>query len=172
VKKLFLPFLMIICFVGESIFVDLWLKSGAFNEYIFVPRFVAIIVVFISICVARFQGILYGLIFGFLYDAVYTEILGVYTFSFAILAYLSSKVMGIFYNNTLVASFLSLLMVAILEFYVYGIYKIIGEANMLFDTFMYNRFVPTVLINLIFTILFSYPLKKYLMNIANLERGT
>ena len=169
-KKLFLPFLVVALFVSEGIFADLWLKSGEYKEYVFVPRFVLITIVFISIYVTRFHGVMYGFIFGVLYDIVYTEVLGVYTFAFALVAYITSKAIKIFHNNTFVASFLSLVMITILEFYVYGIYIIIGEINMSLDTFAYKRLVPTLLLNISFNIVFSYPLKKRLTKIAGLGR--
>ncbi len=38
-KKWALPFLAVLCFVSESIFVDLWPKNELYMHYFFVPRF-------------------------------------------------------------------------------------------------------------------------------------
>jgi rod shape-determining protein MreD len=169
-KKWILPFLVTLFFVCESIFIDLWPKNEFYREYIFAPRFLLIMIVFITVFVTRWYGIIYGFIFGLLYDVVYTEILGIYMYSFALLAYLVSKAMGIFHNNVFTVSLLSVVVVAILELYVYGIYLLIGKTAMSFETFFYNRLFPTILLNMIFVILFSFPLKRLLSKFAVYER--
>jgi rod shape-determining protein MreD len=170
VKKIVLPFLVILFFVSESVFVELWPKNEFYQEYFFVPRFLLIMIVFVTVYVTRFHGIIYGFIFGLLYDVVYTEILGVYMFSFALMAYLASKTMKVFHNNVLVTSFLSIVAVSIVEFYVYGIYLLIGKTDMPFEVFLSNRLLPTIFLNTIFVILFSYPLKQQLTKLAVHER--
>ncbi|HZG60690.1 MAG TPA: rod shape-determining protein MreD [Anoxybacillus sp.] len=169
-KKLVLPFLVVLFFVSESIVVDLWPKNEFYEKYIFVPRFLLITIVFITVYVTRFYGIVYGFVFGLLYDVFYTEILGVYMFIFALIAYLTSKAMRVFYNNVLVTSFLSIVAVSMVEFYVYGIYLLIGKTDMPFEIFLYNRLLPTIFLNTIFVILVSYPLTQQLIKLPIRER--
>jgi rod shape-determining protein MreD len=170
VKKLFLPFLAIIFFVSESIFVDIWPKHELYQHYVFVPRFLLILIIFITVYVTQTHGMVYGFIFGMLYDVVYTEILGVYMFSFTLIAYIMAKAMKVFHNHLFVTCFLSMIAVAVLEFYVYGIQLLIGKTDMPFDMFYSHRLLPTVLLNVIFILLFSYPLKQRLLKIERHDR--
>lgn len=169
-KKLFLPFLSILFFVSESMVVDLWPKNDWYEDHLFAPRFLFIFLMFMTVYVAQNYGVAYGLIFGLLYDVVYTEILGVYMFSFAVMAYVMAKAMKVFHNHLAVICFLSMLAVAVLELYVYGIQLLIGKTDMPLELFYSDRLVPTLLLNAAFLALFSYPLKQRLLKIERYER--
>ncbi|KXG11470.1 Rod shape-determining protein MreD [Anoxybacillus sp. P3H1B] len=169
-KKLFLPFLAIVIFMSESILVDLWPKNAWYQDYLFAPRFLFVFILLITVYVTRTYGMIYGFIFGLLYDVVYTEILGVYAFAFTLMAYVMEKAMKIFHNHLAVTCFLSMLAIMMLEFYVYGIQLLIGETDMPIDQFNSHRLLPTLLINVIFLFLFSYPLKQWLLKFGRDER--
>jgi rod shape-determining protein MreD len=170
VKKWALPFLAVVCFVSESIFVDLWPKNHLYIDYFFVPRFFLIFIVFTAIYIGRTRAMIYGLIFGVLYDCAYTELLGVYAFAFPLIAYIVAKAMKVFHQHWLIACFLGLFSIAILELYVYGIQLLIGRTNMPFQAFCFRRLWPTLLLNAVFLVLLSYPLKQRLVKIKRLER--
>ncbi|MBA2873654.1 rod shape-determining protein MreD [Thermaerobacillus caldiproteolyticus] len=169
-KKLFLPFLATVFFMSESIFIDLWPKDELYQQYVFVPRFLLIFLIFLTVYVTQTHGMVYGLIFGMLYDIVYTEVLGIYMFSFTLIAYMMAKAMKIFHNHLFITCFLSMMAVSVLEFYVYGIQLLIGKTNMSFHDFYSHRLLPTLVLNVIFIILCSYPLKQWLVKIGRRER--
>ncbi|GMB07475.1 rod shape-determining protein MreD [Thermolongibacillus altinsuensis] len=161
-KKFFLPFLVTMVFLFESVFVELFSEKW-FQSYLFVPRFLLVVLVFVTIFVGQTDGMMYGFLFGFLYDIVYTEILGVYAFIFTIVAYLTAKAMKIFHTNSFTASFLALTAIVFVEFYVYGIQLIVGGTTMTFSAFLNDRLFPTVFVHTILVLLFAYPLKQKLL---------
>ncbi|SFA38794.1 rod shape-determining protein MreD [Parageobacillus thermantarcticus] len=169
-KKWALPFLAVVCFVSESIFVDLWPKNELYMHYFFAPRFFLVFLVFTAIYIGQTRAMVYGLIFGVLYDCVYTELLGVYAFAFPLIAYIVAKAMKVLHPHWLIACFLSLFSIAILELYVYGIQLLIGRTNMPFQMFCLQRLSPTLLLNVVFLVLLSYPLKQQLVKIKRLEQ--
>ncbi len=56
-----------------------------------VPHFLLLALIFMSAYINQKHAVIYGLIFGFLYDINYTGVLGVYMFGFAGLCYLAAK---------------------------------------------------------------------------------
>lgn len=112
---------------------------------------------------------LFGLIFGFLHDVVYIEVIGIYLFSYAFLAYLVSKAMKVLHKHVLIVIFLSTLAIAILEFYVYGINYAIGATDMSLYDFTTNRLLTTLGLNFIFALLFIFPLKSFLTKLKKAE---
>lgn len=168
-RKLFLPFLAVVFFVSESLFIELWPKHIWYEQYVFVPRFLLIFVLFVTIYATRTYGMAYGVIFGGLYDIVYTEMLGVYMFAFPLIAYIAAKAMKWVHNYLLVACFLSIGFITVLELYVYGIQLLTGKTAMPFEQFYSYRLLPTLLVNALFLLLFSYPLKQRLIKMY--ERG-
>lgn len=166
-KGFYLPVILVILFISESIFTDLFPSELFSIERIFVPHFLFCVIIFISIYVNQKYGMIYGAIFGLLFDIVYTEIIGVYMFSYALLAYLVAKAIKVVHSNILVSSILTLLAIAVLEFFVYGVNILIGNAQSVnLQVFLYNRLFPTLVLNSVFVILLSYPLKRSLQKIA------
>ncbi|HEY4550096.1 MAG TPA: rod shape-determining protein MreD, partial [Bacillus sp. (in: firmicutes)] len=132
------------------------------SSSIFVPHFLMVAIIFVTVYISQKHGIMYGFIFGILFDIVYTEIIGIYLFMFPLVAYITSWIMRILQTNIILVSFVAILGVGFLELGVYEMNFLIGRTDMIFASFMDIRLVPTLILNLIFIILVSYPLRKYL----------
>jgi rod shape-determining protein MreD len=160
-KRYFLPLLFIILFVSEGMFASMFPVSLVGKDTILVPHFLFIGILFMSAYYNQMQAFYYGLIFGFLFDLVYTEVLGVYVFVFPISAFLFAKAMKVLHSNLVIVSLLSLITINILEYYVYGFTLLIGKTQMAATPFLLNRLFPSLLLNAIFLVLFSALLRKY-----------
>jgi rod shape-determining protein MreD len=162
VRKAFLPIIISLCFLFESVFVELLPAELFKSSSIFVPHFLMVAIIFVTVYISQKHGIMYGFIFGILFDIVYTEIIGIYLFMFPLVAYITSWIMRILQTNIILVSFVAILGVGFLELGVYEMNFLIGRTDMIFASFMDIRLVPTLILNLIFIILVSYPLRKYL----------
>jgi rod shape-determining protein MreD len=169
VKKLILPLLLTFLFVLESVFVDL-LPSTLFNvDRLFIPHFVMITLIFIVVYYNHLLGLIYAIVFGLFFDIVYTEIIGVYMFAYPIISYVLTKAVKVLQTNIFIISFLSIVGVALLEFYVYGVNLIIGFTDMNITSFLNNRLFSTLVINSVFVIIICYPFKRLLQRISVTE---
>ncbi|MBE4908141.1 rod shape-determining protein MreD [Bacillus luteolus] len=168
-KKLILPLLLTILFVLESVFVDL-LPSTLFNvDRLFIPHFVMIALVFIVVYYNHLLGLVYAIIFGLLFDMVYTEIIGVYMFAYPIISYVLTKAVKILQTNIFIISVISIVGVALLEFYVYAVNLIIGFTNMNISLFISDRLFSTLVLNSVFVIIVCYPFKRLLVRLSVTE---
>lgn len=168
-KKLYIPICLALLFVFESLFSNLF-SEGFFNsDYLFVPRFLIIFFVFFVVYGNRRSVIVYGAIVGLIFDITYTEILGIYLFVFPVIIYLVSKAMKVLQNNIFMVSLISLVTVVLLEFIMYGVNYILGFANETLQEFMMIRLLPTLLLNLVFIIIFAYPFKQLFVKYATDE---
>ena len=159
-KKFILPLLFIFLFVFESIFIEFLPLKMFGNEVILVPRFLMVAILFFTIFGDVKQGIFTGFIIGFLFDVVYTGILGIYLVLFPAIAFLVSKIMKALQANVVILTFVSALAIALLEFAVYQMNIFIKITNMEFLMFVEKRLLPTLILNLILTIIIGYPLKR------------
>ncbi|MFJ7679137.1 rod shape-determining protein MreD [Peribacillus sp. NPDC097264] len=159
-KHFILSFVALLFFVFESIFAQLFAGDVFGSNNILVPRFMIIFVFFLTMYGSRKLGMLYGAILGLTYDVVYTEILGIYMFLLPFLAYLISKSMKILQNNILINCLMALVFTAIVECVSYQMNHILTFADMGFGEFVDRRFIPTLILNLIFIIISCYPLKR------------
>lgn len=164
-RRFILPFLIFFIFISESIFAHLVHVPFALEDQLYIPRFLLIAVVFVTVYLTRTQGILFGIVFGLLHDIVYIEVIGIYLITYGILAYLISKALKVLHRNALIVLFLTILSIAVLEFYVYGINYLIGTTKMSLYNFTTLRLLPTLALNSIVAILLIYPMKKFLTKI-------
>jgi len=168
-RRFILPFLVLFAFISESSFAHLVHFPFLGEDYLYIPRFVLIFVIFITVYLNRTQGMLFGLIFGLLQDVVYVEVIGIYLFAYGFLAYLISKAMKVLHGQLFIVIFLSTLAVAVLEFYVYGINYVIGTTNMPLYQFTTKRLLTTLGLNMIVALLFVFPLKSFLTKLKIAE---
>ena len=159
-KHFILSLVALLFFVFESIFAQLFAGDVFGSNNILVPRFMMIFVFFLTMYGSRKMGMLYGAILGLTYDVVYTEILGIYMFLLPFLAYLISKSMKILQNNILITCLMALVFTALVEGVSYQMNHILTFADMGFGEFTERRFIPTLILNLIFIIISCYPLKR------------
>ncbi len=158
-KKLLLPFIALLFFYSESIFVSLAHGETLLQNRIIVPHFLLMYLLFLAVYYQHRTALLLGFIFGFLYDMYYTEINGIYLVLFPFLILLTVRLMKIFYNNLFVFGVIVIINMAIIEFLVYQINIIIQRTELSLIQFMDWRLWPTLVLNIAFYIIVSFPLK-------------
>lgn len=172
-KRFLLAFIIFFAFLFESIFVELVPVERFGIDRIFVPRFMIVLIMLISFFYNRNKAVLYAVIFGLLFDIIYTDIIGVYMFSFPIIVYVISYSMKVLHTNLLVVFFVVLIGITLLEGVVYGIYYLVNVAQLDWTRFIFDRLFPTLVLNGVFLIIVYYPMKKFLLGlekIANKEK--
>lgn len=159
-RKVLIGCIISFMFILESVFLELLPTDPFGKNWIFVPYFLLITILFFSIYGNRNVGVIYGFVFGLLFDIVYTEILGVYFFAFPFIIYIFNKLMKIFHSNIVVVSVMSLLAVVALEMIVYQVIKVINLTTIDFTSFLHLRLLPSLGLNLIFIVIVAYPYKR------------
>lgn len=168
-RRFILPFLVFFTFISESTFAQLIHIPFANENQLYIPHFTLIVVIFVTVYLNRTQGMLFGIVFGLLHDVVYIEVIGIYLFVYAFLAYLISKALIVLHRNVLIVLFLAILAIALMEFYVYGMNYLIGTTKMSLYHFTTLRLLPTLALNAVVAILIIYPLKTFLSKIKREE---
>lgn len=170
-RTFLLPVLFTACFIFESIFLELTPAKYFHHANIFVPHLLMIALIFLTIYGNRNYGIIYGFIFGLLFDVIYVEIIGIYMVVFPIVCYLISKIMKVLQTNLLIVTMVTLLGIALLEVSVYYMSFLIHRTSMDISTFLNDRLLVTVILNLVLTIIFAYPLKRHFEKLADQLRN-
>ncbi|TYR82268.1 rod shape-determining protein MreD [Priestia megaterium] len=165
-KRFLLPFLILVIFMFESIFVNFFAMQPSLRDWLLSPRFVVVALVFMTVYLKPKQAMLYGVIFGFLYDIAFTDVLGIYGLGLPAVCYIVSKLIKVVESNLLVVIFMCLLAVAIIEFYVYGINSIIHVSDMTIGRFLQERFYATIILNAVFALIFALPLQKCFQHLS------
>ncbi|MEH7100333.1 rod shape-determining protein MreD [Bacillus velezensis] len=164
-KRFLLPLIMILVFCAESIYTDLVRFPFVSVEQQVVPHFLLLALIFMSAYINQKHAVIYGLIFGFLYDINYTGVLGVYMFGFAGLCYLAAKAFKVLQTNALMVILVAVLSVCVLEFYVYGIQTLVRSGTMTFNDFVIQRFLPTALLNIAGAVILVLPFRLFYISL-------
>ncbi|EKN65853.1 rod shape-determining protein MreD [Neobacillus bataviensis LMG 21833] len=159
-RKFLLPLLFVFLFILESLFVQLVPADLFGHNRIIVPHFLFTGLLFLTIYVGKKQGLIYGAIFGLLFDVVYIEIIGIYLFLYPFICYLVSKIMHIMQTNIVIAFLVSIFGIALLEVGVYEMDHLIHVTTLDFMSFIHLRFYPTLILNAIFIVIVGYPFKR------------
>ncbi len=158
--RFILSLILFFLFVLEGSFFQVFAPELFGMEIDLVPRFIVVIIVIIGIYYGRPTAILYGICFGLLYDAVYTEILGVYMFTFGLVGYIFSLEYRAIQNSYFYNLLICLLAVVCVEYFTYGFLYLFEVTTMSHVQFFSERLLSTVGLNLIFTLIVLYPMQK------------
>ncbi|ADU31284.1 rod shape-determining protein MreD [Evansella cellulosilytica] len=152
--------ILFVLFLIEGTVFQIFAPDQYGVSYLFIPRWVFLVIIFTGIYRGRGAGTLYAVIFGVLYDVIYSSVLGIYTFSMGLIAYLFSISIPFFQRNLTVAILTSLAAITLLDYFIYGMMLIIGLASISHEEFLTGRFIPSFLMNALVIIILAYPLRK------------
>lgn len=153
--------LLFFLFIIEGTAFQIFAPDQYGVEYLFVPRWTFIVIIFAGIFRGRGVGTFYGIIFGVMYDVIYTSVLGVYAFGMGLIAYLLSISISVFQKHLTVAVITCLLAITILDYYVYGMMYVLGLTSMVHEEFLHIKFIPSLIMNGVVISVFAYPLRKW-----------
>ncbi len=167
-KKGILPLLMIGLFYSDSLFMAFFPENAFQGTYIPVPRFFLMGLLFMAAFFNRNSAIKYGFLFGFLFDMFYTGLLGAYMFFLPLIVFMSSKLTKWLHNTLPVFLIIVLFDLVALEMLIYGLNVLVQRTEFSFEEFAYVRLLPTLILNALFYIVFSIPLRKAFLKIKSI----
>lgn len=153
--------LLFILFIFEGTVYQVFAPDFRGTDLLFIPRVLFMLILTAGIFRGRAFGTGYGILFGALFDIVYSEVLGVYTFGFGLFAYLLSLSFPFVKRNLSLIVLIVITGVVCLEYYVYGMMSLVGLTAMPHENFFSVRLVPTVLMNLGVMVILIWPMKKW-----------
>lgn len=165
-SKYVLPLLLAILFILENLYVSNVSPTILGDNAILIPHFLFFGLLFITLYYDQKKALLYGVIFGLIYDIVYIEIIGIYLAAFPLFIYLISQAMKVLYANLFIRSILVLIWTAALEYLVYGLNILFGFTTMDNSYFINHRLFPTLLLNALFILIFAYPFSTLLRTLS------
>lgn len=139
------------------------------REYL-VPRFVILYLIFLSIYYDKKRAMIYGLVFGLVYDIFYIDIIGLYTFLYPFICFIAGSTVKYIHQHLVVTTTLSLLLIALLEIALHQFFLLIGYTDISFTEFLNHRLVPTMIANSVFLIMLGWTF-KYLLEARVLEKA-
>lgn len=160
---------LFILFVIEGTIVQVFSPERWGINILMIPRFVLVLLIFSALFLGRIQGLFIGLVFGLLYDIIYGGVIGIYAFSMALVGYFSGLTFRIFQQNLFLILFTVLVSLVFHEFIVYGLLSLIRFIDLDVNFFFLHKVIPTLVLNMIFALLVSYPVRMILIRMKQEE---
>lgn len=157
VSRIYIPGLVFFFFVMEGTLFQLLVPNDKGDLVEFVPRFLIVLVILVGIHFGRATSLLYGLVFGLMYDIVYTQLLGVYLFGLGLIGYFLVFPYKRVQDSLLAQLGLIVVAIVFFEYYQYGLFLLIGGTDLAPALFAQSRLLPSVVLNSVFAILLFYP---------------
>lgn len=155
-----IPLIVIVLFFMEPVFS--LFSPVAFGDQLFtlVPRFVIACLIFIAVYDSKKHAIIYGIVFGLLYDMFYIDIIGLYAFLYPLICFIAAGIVHYIHRHVATVMVITILLIAFLEFLSYGFASLISITSINFDDFVKGRLIPTVIANSLFVTMFGWFFKK------------
>lgn len=160
--KIYLSLILFFFLVVEGVAIDLLPNSLVLSDYYIIAHWILAVLVYIAIYYDisnTYYSVLYAFIFGLLIDIVYTELLGVYMFSYGIVIYIIHELQKMLQRNLFVLSLLGVIAITLADLLIYIMYSVAGITEMIWKDYFGIRLIPTVFANLLFLYIL-YPFLK------------
>ncbi|WP_407269600.1 rod shape-determining protein MreD [Radiobacillus sp. PE A8.2] len=161
-NRFYLPLLLLLLLAAEGVALDLLPTTLDAYEWMIVPHWVLVFLVMVAVLYDQeytYISILYAIVFGLLFDIVYTDVLGVYMFTYAIVIYAIHGLNKLLHTSFIIAILFTTIAIALADFGVYFIYLTIGINSIDWQTYAVVRLLPTLTANLVFFVCL-YPMLK------------
>lgn len=161
-KQLYIPLILFLLLALEGVALDLLPSTLLDSESLLIPHWVFVFLLFVALFFDEEQtyySIIYGAVFGLLIDIVYTNVLGVYMFSYAVAIYIIYVLKKLLHTNLFVTILLGILGISLADALIYMIYSFVGMTHLQIKSYLIYRLVPTILANIIFLIVI-YPFTR------------
>ncbi|WP_181349718.1 rod shape-determining protein MreD [Thalassobacillus sp. CUG 92003] len=172
-SRVLLPLLILILVVMQGMAMNLLPPALIYSDLLFTPHWALVLIVLISMFYDRddtYYSVLYGVIFGFLIDMIYTDILGVYMFTYGIVIYIIHGLKKMLHANFIVAVLLGALALILADFCLYMMYYTVQIVDVQLQEYVLIRLLPTTIANIIFFIVL-YPFVKERMEMWSEQIG-
>ncbi|SEU08837.1 rod shape-determining protein MreD [Salinibacillus kushneri] len=159
-KHLFLPLILVILLVLESTATALIPEQWLLADIQPIPHWMLLFTILIAIFYDQdhtMYSLLYAIIFGFLFDFTYTDVLGVYMFTYGLTLFMILGLKKLLHPNFVVTLLLSLVGMCFADHLIYLMYFMVGYADVTWTTYLQERLLPTILTNSLF-LLIVYPI--------------
>ncbi|GAA0601507.1 rod shape-determining protein MreD [Virgibacillus siamensis] len=166
-KRLIIPFILFLLFIMEGVALELLPASLVTGDIVIVPHWILAFLVMMAVFHDRentYMSILYGLIFGFLIDIVYTGVLGVYMFTYAVVIYIVHGLTKLLHANIFGVTVLGIVGLVLAEALINVVFSFVGLSEMEWSMYLVYRMLPTVLANLLFLLLVYPFMSKWLVD--------
>lgn len=159
-RRVIIPIVLLFFFLLlDGVIVSLFYESLDVSFGFMTPRLFVLTVIVLAFFLEPRHMYILSFIFGFIYDSYYSGILGIYIAALMIISYFIIQLRNIFEPNYVSIVLVTIVMLTLLEFLIFGIYRAIDLTSLSVQEFVAMRLSASLLFNSVAVLLLAVPLK-------------
>lgn len=158
-KHFWILFTLFLIVIMEGVALELLPARLVHGDLLIVPHWVLVYLVYVLIYYDKentYTSVFLAIIFGLMIDIVYTGVLGVYMFTYALVVYIIHGLKTLLQSNLYVTLLFGFLGIVLSDLMIYSAFLIIDITEATVKHYLMYRLIPTIVANLIF-LLILYP---------------
>lgn len=174
-RRVIIPIVLLFFFLLlDGMIVSLFFESLDVSFGFMTPRLFVLTIIVLAFFLEPRHMYLLSIVFGFIYDSYYSGILGIYIASLMIITYLIIQLRKILEPNYLTIVLVAVIMLTLLEFLIFGVYRVIDLTSIGVQEFIAVRLSASLLFNTVGILLLALPLKYSMkfITIKSKEKST
>lgn len=154
--KLLAITLMFSSLILDGFIASYWAVNLDTDYGLMVPRLIFLVFILLTFHYEKNFMLASAFIFGMLMDAYYLGFFGIYIVSFILIVYATDAFKGILQPNVLTYTMISVIILTIIESFIYGIIRILGITGITLQEFLVTKLAATLFFNSVTMLLISY----------------
>lgn len=178
-SKLYAPFILFLLIVLQGVTQSFIPASAIEAGWIIVSHSVFSFLILFKLFYDlenTYYSLIWALVAGLMIDIVYTDIIGVYMFTYVVMIYFVHGMRKWLQANFYVSILLAIVSLGLVDFILYFIYQLIDIAHMELAEYVSFRLLPTLGVNsilfLIFYLLFRNALMRWSIDRFDVKQST
>lgn len=161
-RQAVIAFVLSLLFICEYSVVPILLPEGFQQIYIVNPHLTMIAIVMVSLYLGTKIGLIYGLIFGALFDLSSTSILGIYLFAYGLIGNLPGYALRLLHRNIWLVLTSVGLASLFLDMVHFGLFRLFAYTTQDWSYVLIHQMIPSSLMNIFLAVLL-YPILHKLL---------
>lgn len=159
-KKVVIPIVLIfVSLLLDGMVVSLFYQQLSVSFGFLSPKLLVLVIIVLAFHLEPRHMYILTFVFGFIYDSYYSGILGIYMAGLTLVAYFVIQLRKIFDSNYVIMVLMSVIMITFLEFFVFGIYRVVDLTAITTQEFMATRLSASLVFNTVSAVVLVYPVK-------------
>ncbi|GEK91560.1 rod shape-determining protein MreD [Alkalibacterium kapii] len=171
-KKITLPiFLLFFTLLLDGGLTFLFREQLSTAATLIIPRLVVLTLIMFSFYLEPRQLFILAFASGFIYDSYYSGVLGIYIAAFIMIQYLIVQIRKMINPHFYTILLVNIVILSLMELFVFGAYRIIGLADMTLQLFLVNRLSGTLIFNTVVFLIIGYPFREWIKMLVKVDEN-
>lgn len=166
-EKVIAIVLILSSLILDGFIANYWSLILDTNYGLMIPRTIFLVFIILTFHYEKNFMLTSAIIFGFLMDTYYLGFTGIYIFSLVMIVLVILKFKELISANIISYTMLTIVIVAIVEFFIYGVVRMIGITNMSVQDFLVSKLAATLFFNTFIMLIASYFIQKLILNVVS-----